>query len=234
MGFKKGLVYGFVISFCISSFQSNFLTQREYTKVLMEDNSIMDDTYNSETTTEDSRKEENTVHSETTMEDISNEDATYHGDILDELDRLSRGSNYTEESQNCPSPKRFYHNRIVRSNEKEARFIPKIMHLSFKERCLPQDMYRNFERWEKMFPNYSIFLHDDEAVERLFHKETYPEFPGFHRALKCVLYKGAMSIDIWRVLILWLYGGVYTDTDVYATDKFNKGIIPDDTTAFFQ
>merc|ERR1719230_1259659 len=113
------------------------------------------------------------------------------------------------------------------------RLIPKIMHMSYNDRCLPQDLYQFVKRWEKALPEHSIFLHDDEAVQRLFKYSSYPEFPMLHKILKCVLYKGAMSIDVWRILVLWLYGGVYTDIDNAPGDEFDEHTIPSDVSAFY-
>lgn len=39
--------------------------------------------------------------------------------------------------------------------------------------------------------------------------------------MQCVKYKGAMKIDIWRVLVLYRYGGIYTDIDNEPID-FNE------------
>lgn len=157
-------------------------------------------------------------------------------DVLHQLDEISRGLNYEERSKDCRAPKRFYTNRIVwldTDKDSKVHLIPRILHVSFGNRCLPQDIYRNMELWEKNFPNHSIFLHDDDSVQALFDRSSYPMFPNFKRILKCVFYKGAMTIDIWRVLILFLYGGVYTDIDNYPTDKFHEDTIPYDVSSFF-
>jgi hypothetical protein len=71
------------------------------------------------------------------------------------------------------------------------------------------------ERWQKAIPSYSIFFHDDEAVNNLIYRD-WPEFPNLHETLQCVV-KGAMKIDIWRQLVVYKYGGLYSDIDVYPT-----------------
>jgi hypothetical protein len=177
--------------------------------------------------------------------------------ILDELDMLSGGPDAL--NLVCPSPLVPFQNRIVRWSDRyntsghdyhgkfensttpftvtattaTERLIPQILHVSMKSRCLPRDLARIMDRWKTRFPNYSIFFHDDDAVQRLITGEEWPEFPGFHRAMKCVLLKGAMVIDIWRVLLLWKYGGVYTDIDNWPEDAFTEDLIPGNLTAFF-
>ena len=97
---------------------------------------------------------------------------------------------------------------------------------------MPRDIDRSLKRWQQMLPNYSIFFHDDAAVARLIEQE-WSEFPDLNRAMNCVLYKGAMKIDIWRVLMLYEYGGVYTDIDNWPLDALNETSIRSDLSAFF-
>ena len=162
-----------------------------------------------------------------------NPDGRAGRDVLDELDAITRGTEYERDRQNCRAPKKFYHNRIVRSEKRNEKLIPKIIHVGYRERCLPQDLYPFLQRWEERFPEYSIFLHDKEATERLFRRQAYPEFPDFHKMLKCVFFDGAMTSDIWRVLLLWLYGGISTDIDVYPEDPFGDSVIPHNVSGFY-
>jgi mannosyltransferase OCH1-like enzyme len=91
----------------------------------------------------------------------------------------------------------------------KERKIPKIVHMTSKTRCMPKEFADNIDTWK--FKNYSLFLHDDDAVARLF-KKDWPEFPLLHDVLNCIT-SGAGFADLWRYLILWEYGGVYTDLD---------------------
>jgi hypothetical protein len=51
--------------------------------------------------------------------------------------------------------------------------------------------------------------------------------------MQCVQFSGAMKIDIWRILVIYRYGGIYTDIDNWPGEKFDKDTIPDDISAFF-
>jgi len=155
-----------------------------------------------------------------------------HFDVLHELDVLSGGYG-NNETLDCPHPLVPFYNRIIREHKGESKpLIPKILHVSMKSRCLPRDYAMHMDRWAKKFPNYSIFLSDDDSVARFIEQE-WPEFPDIHDAMKCVLYKGAMTIDVWRVLMLYKYGGVYTDIDNWPLDRFNEEKIRSDVSAFF-
>ena len=49
-----------------------------------------------------------------------------------------------------------------------GRRIPKIIHITTKSRCLLPKFVKNIRKWE--MKNYSIYIHDDEAVIRLLNK----------------------------------------------------------------
>jgi mannosyltransferase OCH1-like enzyme len=100
-----------------------------------------------------------------------------------------------------------------------------------KSRCLPRDLFEILQKWKQRLPNYSIFFHDDDAVDRLL-QQSWSQFPSLNRILKCVL-KGAMKIDVWRILVLYKYGGVYTDIDNWPLEQFNEELISPHLSAFF-
>lgn len=137
-------------------------------------------------------------------------------EVLNEIDLMTEGAQ--AKSMTCPPPLVLFENVIIpqdRSNTTEAQtqLIPKIFHFSYKSRCLPRDLARHLDRWKESFPSYSIFFHDDDAVDKLI-SQDWPEFPQLQKSMRCVLFKGAMKIDLWRVLVLYRYGGVYSDIDV--------------------
>ena len=146
-------------------------------------------------------------------------------------------------STSCPSPLQLFENRIVdnppsssNSNTTVIHRIPKILHLSERSRCLNRDMYDALEKWKKNFPSYSIFFHDDEAVDRLLlseegvYSDWRKDFPDLVEILPCVS-QGAMKIDIWRVLVLYKFGGLYFDADI-VPDKLTEDTINPDSSWF--
>jgi len=147
-------------------------------------------------------------------------------EILDSLSVLTEGTMPNNDTPvNCPAPLVFVHD-IVRfsSGHAEDRRIPKIFHMSYKNRCLPQDLASIYKRWSQALPSYSIFFHDDEAIQKLLNEE-WPEFPHLHEVSKCIKYKGAMLVDLWRMLVLYKYGGIYSDIDVIPTIHYPEDLI---------
>jgi len=112
-----------------------------------------------------------------------------------------------------------------------SRKIPKIIHLTSKTRCVTKAFADNVKTW--YFDGYSVFLHDDEAIARLYSRD-WPEFPLLKDTINCIT-SGAGFADIWRYLILWKYGGIYTDLDNAPGPLFQNGtLIKDDDDAFFE
>lgn len=110
------------------------------------------------------------------------------------------------------------------------KYIPKLIHISERSRCVNQDMYYSLKVWETQFPTHSVFFHDDNAVDKLLAMD-WPEFPDLHRMMPCVT-KGAMKVDLWRVLVLWKFGGLYSDADNLPTAAFNESIMHPDASFF--
>ena len=85
--------------------------------------------------------------------------------------------------------------------------IPKIIHITSKDRCVTKDFYEGIERW-KNITDYSFYFHDDEAVHKLMRRH-WPELPNMGIIAACAK-GGAGLADIWRYLVIYEYGGMYT------------------------
>jgi hypothetical protein len=109
------------------------------------------------------------------------------------------------------------------------RKIPRIVHTTSKSRCMPSAFIDNLRPWQNL-TDHSFFFHDDDAVDRLLQLD-WPEFPQLRKALKCSI-SGAAKADLWRALVLWEYGGIYTDVD-NAPKAFNATTIVASDDAFF-
>ena len=88
-----------------------------------------------------------------------------------------------------------------------GRNIPKIIHITSKDRCVTKDFYEGIERW-KNITDYSLYFHDDEAVHKLMRRH-WPELPNMAIIAACAK-GGAGLADIWRYLVIYEYGGMYT------------------------
>lgn len=82
--------------------------------------------------------------------------------------------------------------------QNKNRRIPKVVHVTARSRCMPRVFRDNIDKWR--FDNYTLLVHDDESVERLF-QQFFPEFPELSKAVHCLL-SGAGRADLWRALVL--------------------------------
>jgi hypothetical protein len=111
-----------------------------------------------------------------------------------------------------------------------GRKIPRVVHVTSRSRCMTKEFAENLDKWR--FKDHSFFMHDDDAMDELLYRH-WPEFPQLQQVQKCLKYGGAVKADIWRALILYEYGGIYTDID-NAPHKFNGTTIQPEDDAFFQ
>ena len=139
-------------------------------------------------------------------------DTSYRVDYED-LIQVAGGSNERPKIP-CPTNLTFQVNSFTMDSammsNNGTRKIPKIIHMTSKGRCFTKAFADNIKQWTQ--PGYSFVLHDDEAVDKLFHNYEWSEFPLLRHILTC-LTSGAMKADLWRYLALWKWGGVYTDID---------------------
>ncbi|KAL7460921.1 hypothetical protein ACHAXS_001356 [Conticribra weissflogii] len=112
------------------------------------------------------------------------------------------------------------------------RKIPRILHFTMKSRCMSPDFVEIMRTWRNRLGNkYSIYIHDDEAVDKLLYMRRWEEFPELKEVLGCVS-SGASKADIWRYIVIWEYGGIYSDFDS-APNQFGIDSIAPEDDAFF-
>jgi hypothetical protein len=106
---------------------------------------------------------------------------------------------------------------ITHANRK----IPKVVHMTSKSRCSVPAFTNNIDKWR--FADHSFYFHDDQAVGRILQK-YWPEFPYLQMIQDCMI-SGAAKADLWRYLILYEYGGIYTDIDNAPGENFLNGSV---------
>jgi hypothetical protein len=134
----------------------------------------------------------------------------------------------------CDEDLYFMENTFAPTQPNTRRRIPNTVHVTGRTRCLTKPFHDNLRSWH--FTNYSFVFHDENAVDRLLQKK-WPEFPHLNKAMKCI-HSGAGKADLWRYLLLWEYGGIYTDMDTaprrkFLTERGGWPIISDQDDAFF-
>jgi mannosyltransferase OCH1-like enzyme len=157
----------------------------------------------------------------------------YHQIPLDELTKSSRSS--AGQDIVCQNGTFVVLNRIESSDARrlkvsEQYHIPRIIHQTSRTRCLVQDFVVSANKWKEL-DGYDYYFHDDEAMERLV-QNAHPAFPLLAQVWNSCVTMGAMKADLWRVLVLWEYGGIFSDLDARPNHFTADTILPLDDSVF--
>lgn len=104
----------------------------------------------------------------------------------------------------------------------DRQIIPRVIFISWMTRKLGRYFYANILTVIQHHPEYEIIFFTDEDVDRSM-CENFPEIAPYFFGLKA----GAARIDVWRMLMMERYGGVYLDMDMAALAHLPIG--PHDT-----
>ena len=88
--------------------------------------------------------------------------------------------------------------------------IPLVIHQTFKTRCVSDDFFQLTLEWKRLGIPY--YFHDDAAIDRLV-LSRFKEFPHLPLIWKHCIVKPVVKTDLWRMLLLYEYGGIYADLD---------------------
>lgn len=86
--------------------------------------------------------------------------------------------------------------------------IPRIVHLTTKTGELTKDEKLILKKNKKIFSDWEFKIYSDEDNHRII-EEFFPEFLDKYNNIS----RGVMKADVVRCLYLYLYGGLYIDTD---------------------
>lgn len=90
---------------------------------------------------------------------------------------------------NCPDGLIYVNDHILTDNitHPPDRKIPHLFHITAKSRCMTQAFVSNIDRWKKTLGSkYSIYIHDDDAVNKFIYERVWTEFPELKEVMSCV------------------------------------------------
>jgi len=96
------------------------------------------------------------------------------------------------------------------SFEKNKEITPKILHQTWKSKDLTPKFKEWQELWLKTCYEYEYKFYTDEDISEVienYFPQYLTKFNSFSRQIE--------KIDFWRYAILYIYGGVYADMDVF-------------------
>ena len=142
-----------------------------------------------------------------------------------------------DEGYDCPEGTAVFDNIVLPESITHAnRKIPKVVHITAATRCVSEATRDHILKWK--FPNHSLYLHDDASVYRLLEYTRSDQFgnelvQNISKIFLCMT-SGATLSDVWRYIMIYNYGGLYTDLDNLPGPSYNSSdMIESDTDAFF-
>ena len=100
--------------------------------------------------------------------------------------------------------------------------FPKIIHQTYKDIHIPEDWKISQIMWKKMHPDYQYMLWTDLDI-RNYIKINYPEFLELHDSYKYNIQRA----DMIRYFILYDFGGIYSDLDIYPVENIESHLTDD-------
>ena len=85
--------------------------------------------------------------------------------------------------------------------------IPKNIYFTYKDNSIPEIV---FERWKKLNPDYNIYFYDDIQCYEFITENFGIDYGIYFNEIKIGPYKA----DFWRLCILYINGGIYSDVDI--------------------
>ena len=95
----------------------------------------------------------------------------------------------------------------------------KIIHQTYKDENIPSHWEISRDMWQKYHPEYTYMFWTDHSI-REFIKTNYPDFLEIHDKYP----HNIQRADMIRYFILYHYGGIYSDLDLYPIDNIEKHI----------
>jgi len=94
--------------------------------------------------------------------------------------------------------------------------IPKIIHQTWKNTTIPDHWKDAVNACKERHLDYQYMLWTDDTMDD-FVKSDYPEFYNVYKSYKYPIQR----CDVFRYLILYKYGGIYLDMDIFCKKKLD-------------
>jgi len=100
----------------------------------------------------------------------------------------------------------------ISPNNNDSDFpIPKIIHMTCKDKNNMKDLYKNtLASWKLHHPDWDIRIYDDNDLNNFIKDNYSSEIVNKVNSFKRLIFK----IDMFKLLVMYKYGGIYTDMDV--------------------
>lgn len=119
----------------------------------------------------------------------------------------------------------------MHSLKSETARIPKIIWQTTKNtNNLHINAKKSIASFLQKNPNYQWYIMDDEQCRQFIQDHFSQEFYNMYISLPF----GIMRADVWRIAIIYVYGGIYVDTDCNCIVPLDNWINPNDELIAFE
>ena len=132
--------------------------------------------------------------------------------VIISLINIYRNNHYEKKSSHIIKRK----NDIVLPEIKKSNVINKIIYQTYKNIDLVPNYY--IEDIKNKNPDWKYEFYDDDRIRKFLKDNFEPKFLDKFDSFK----KGAHKADLWRLCILYLYGGFYFDIDILLYKDLNS------------
>ena len=108
------------------------------------------------------------------------------------------------------------------------KLIPHKLFQTYKTKNLPKQLKLESSSWKKSNPHLKLTFMDDNECLKFIKSNFSQEIYDLYISLPL----GIMKSDFWRIAVVYINGGVYSDTDVTMNININE-LIESDTEAVF-
>jgi inositol phosphorylceramide mannosyltransferase catalytic subunit len=98
--------------------------------------------------------------------------------------------------------------------------IPKIIWQTYKTVTPPSQALSSIRSWLDKNPDYEWIYFDDAKCNNFIKDNFSSQFYDMYQSLPF----GVMRADVWRVAIVYVYGGIYTDLDTVCLQSASQWI----------
>ena len=106
----------------------------------------------------------------------------------------------------------------------EETTIPNILWQTYKTDSIPNQAKPLIKSWLDKNPNLQWYFMDDTKCQQFIQDHFNQEFYNMYISLPF----GVMKADVWRVAVVYVYGGIYADTDCECIKPISEWLNFDD------
>ena len=100
--------------------------------------------------------------------------------------------------------------------------IPKIIHQMWKTEELPTKYQNAAAAWRAYHPDWEYKFWTDESMLK-YMEDNHPDYLDVYNGFRYPIQRS----DFFRYFILYDYGGIYSDLDMFPTENLEKYLTPD-------